>query len=651
MKRLSTCFFLFFLFSHFSFSQTYALDNTVLLTATTSSGPDAVTLQWKPYAGATQYNIYRKIPGSAAWGSAIANLTSTDSVYIDNTVVNGTTYEYRVERIAPTTGYGYVLSGVNTQMIYNHGIMLLLVDSFFIPALNTEINQLINDYTNDGWYVKMLNIGRTQAVASVKTQIIANFNVDPANTKALMLLGHIPVPYAGLINPDGHPDHLGAWPADVFYADVDGIWTDASVNDNTSASDPRNYNVPGDGKYDQSALPTNTELQIGRVDFYNLPDFPETETQLMQNYLNKLHAFKTRGFIPNDIAVVEDNFGGYAEGFSQSGYKNFSVCVGPQNTLTTDWLSNLDTLNALWSYGCGGGWYQGAGGIATTPDFATDSVLSVFNMLFGSYFGDWDVQNSFLRAPLASGTVLTNVWAGRPHWQFHQMALGYNIGYCSQKIQNNTVTYLTTNLSPGYFGRWTHIALLGDPSLRMHYIAPPNSLIAIEDANNVIHLNWTASAEVVDGYHIFRKLATDVNWTLVNTSLIIANNFDDSTLTTGGGYDYMVRAARDQQTGGGIYQNMSLGNICFVGSTATSENIEHDIFNLFPNPAVDHVFVNLNNPGEQDGSVQVFNSLGELVLTQILPAQTELISLDVQQLASGVYYVKINDHSCKFIKR
>jgi hypothetical protein len=649
MKRV--IFFLFIIYSLPSYSQTYALELSVQLTAVSSSGPDAVTLQWLPFAGATQYKIYRKLPSAGSWGTAIAILTASDSSYMDNTVVNGTSYEYRVERIAPTTAYGYALSGVGTQLIDNNGIMVLVVDSFFLPALNTEITQLVNDYEADGWFVKQVQVNRNQSVASIKSQVQAVYNQDIANTKALMLLGHIPVPYSGQINPDGHPDHYGAWPADVFYADMDGAWTDAAIDNDTTASDPRNDNIPGDGKYDQSELPSIVELQTGRVDFYNLPAFTATETQLMQNYLLKLHAFKTRVWIPNDVAVVEDNFGGYAEGFGASGYKNFSVAVGPENIYTTDWLGTLDTINALWSYGCGGGWYQGASGIASSTDFATDSVLSVFNMLFGSYFGDWDVQNSFLRAPLGSGTVLTNVWAGRPHWQFHQMALGYTIGYSTLKTQNNTSTYFTSTLDPGYFGRWVHIALMGDPSLRLHYIAPPSNLVSIEDGNHVVHLSFIASTETVNGYYIYRKLLNGINWTRLNNTLFTGLSYNDSTLTTGGDYQYMVRAARDQQTASGTYENLSLGTMASVSSNLASINIEEDLFSLYPNPASDQVTIRLSNPLAIETAVFVYNSLGEQVLTTMFKSFTNQLSLDISPLSSGVYYVQTGNYTCKFIRK
>ena len=99
----------------------------------------------------------------------------------------------------------------------------------------------------------------------------------------MYLLGHIPVPYSGtycqdaqyLYPPDGHAatdpnSHCGAWPADVYYGDVDGVWTDETVQ-NTSSAYPRLHNVPDDGNFDQNALPSDLELAIGRLDFSELP--------------------------------------------------------------------------------------------------------------------------------------------------------------------------------------------------------------------------------------------------------------------------------------------------------------------------------------------------------------------------------------------
>ena len=94
-----------------------------------------------------------------------------------------------------------------------------------------------------------------------------------------------------------------------------------------------------------------------------------------------------------------------------------------------DWFSTLATQSYLWGYGCGGGSFTGAGGVGSTADFAATDTQVVFTMLFGSYFGDWDTTDNFLRAPLATSTYgLSDAWAGRPAWYFHPMGLGETLG-------------------------------------------------------------------------------------------------------------------------------------------------------------------------------------------------------------------------------
>src|SRR5437762_840004 len=134
--------------------------------------------------------------------------------------------------------------------------------------LATELTRLQQDLTGDGWTVIRKDVSRTATVASVKSLIKAEYDADRANVKAVFLFGHVPVPRSGDINPDGHDNHKGAWAADTYYADMDGAWTDSTVND-TSAERADNYNTPGDGRFDQSEIPSDLELAVGRVDLSN----------------------------------------------------------------------------------------------------------------------------------------------------------------------------------------------------------------------------------------------------------------------------------------------------------------------------------------------------------------------------------------------
>lgn len=529
-------------------------DASVELSAVVQNSPPQITLNWVSNAGATQYTVYGKLKTDIAWGNAVATLTGTTNQYTDFNVDLGVSYEYKVVRNAPSyTGYGYINAGMLIPAVETRGKLILLVDSFFVPSCSQEIARLKDDMEGDGWRVIRHDIARTEAVTAVKALIVNDYNSDPLNTKAVFMLGHIPVPYSGNINPDGHPDHEGAWPADVYYADVNGTWTDYIVN-NTVASDPRNINIPGDGKFDQSMIPSDVELQSGRVDFYNMPAFTATEDVLMKNYLDKDHNYRHKVFSPVHRALVDDNFGYFgSEAFAASGWKNFGPTVDPANAVAVDYFTTMASDSYLWSYGCGGGWYQGSSGVGSTSDFAASSLQGVFTLLFGSYFGDWDSQNNFLRAPLAQGTMLTDAWNGRPHWQFHHMGLGENIGYSTKVSQNNNTLYFAS-----YGARFVHIALMGDPTLRNDMVAPVSDVVAVNDGNNC-HISWTPSLDNLEGYYIYRKDSLNPVYTRLNTSPVIDNSYTDLCLENPGTYTYMVKALVLQASPSGTYYNLSQG--------------------------------------------------------------------------------------------
>jgi len=558
MKKLLFVSFLFFLVI-FSFSQS-ASDVAVQLSAVVQSNPAQITLSWIGNASTTQYQVFRKLKSATTWSSPIATLAGTVNQYIDNTITVGVNYEYHVSRAASGyAGHGYINSGIEVPEISSRGKLILVIDSSFIVGLASEISRLIKDIEGDGWEVIRHDVLRTGSVTHVKDLIVTDYALDTTlNTKAVFIVGHVPVPYSGNINPDGHADHLGAWPADCYYADVDGTWTDSFVT-STTVSPARTQNVPGDGKFDQSIVPSDLELQVGRVDFNDMPSFTLTEEQLLKNYLDKDHDYRKKIFSPIKQAVIDDNFLFFSgEAFAGSGYKNFSTLVGTPNVIAADYFTSMSTASYAWSYGCGGGTYTSAGGIGATSNFASSNLQGVFTMLFGSYFGDWDSQNNFLKAPLAQGKILTSVWSGRPHFQFHHMGLGENIGYDLLQTQNNPGNLYYASPT-GITGHWVHNALMGDPTLRNDIVAPVSNIIATKVGYDC-HVSWSASTETLFvGYNIYMKNDTNASFVKLNYAPITGTTYTDNCLMYKGVYTYMVRALKLENVPSGTYYNMSEG--------------------------------------------------------------------------------------------
>ena len=542
------------------------------------------------------YTIYRKAPSDTNWGAGI-NLPGTTTSYVDKNVTVGTAYEYQIVKTTSLyTGYGYLYSGINVPLTDYRGKLLLVVDNTYAAQLTNELARLQQDLNGDGWTVIRLDVNRNDSVVNVKNLIKAQYTADPTNVQCVFLFGHVPVPYSGNIVPDGHtPDHQGAWPCDGFYGDMDGTWTDNSVNV-TGQYDPRNTNVPGDGKYDQNTFPAPIKLMVGRVDLANMPGvlyyggpstFP-SELDLLRNYLNKDHAFRTKQFDLPRRGIVGDFFGVRSgEAFAASGWRNLSGFFGASNITSTPnmgtWTPTLHTNAYLWAYGCGAGSFTSIAGLGNsdtyndvlTREMWTNDIQSVFTLLFGSWLGDWDSQDNIMRGVLALPSYgLTCAWSGRPHWFMQHMALGTPIGYSARLTQNNGPTGLYQNEVNSAAGG-IHIALMGDPTLRMHVVAPPTNLAAQTNGSN-ISLQWNASADTVLGYHVYRADGTNGTFTRLTSTPVTGTNFTDSGVLNAG--NYMVRAVKLETSASGTYYNASQGaflsptgaSVGYLGSTGST---------------------------------------------------------------------------------
>jgi PKD repeat protein len=532
-----------------------AKDYTIALKLDVQYAPYSFSLSWKGDTTAIDYKVYTKQPDQLFWTER-AKLTKYDSAYTDTAVAVGVATEYQlVKTMNSYVAYGYILAAQQLDNYGYRGKLLLLADSNYQTPLAAEIAQLQTDLTGDGWQVITRYIPRTATPPMVKQHIVDLWAQDSINFKSVYLLGRIAVPYSGYIGPDGHPDHYGAWPADLYYSVVDNTqWTDFALNVKYSSSS-RNYNVPGDGKFDLDYIvPGSAKLQVGRVDLNTLPTFPGmSDTALIQRYLAKAHNFKVNNYSIPLRSLIDDNFGAFGgEAFARTGWNSFPAMFG-DSVRAADYVNEMKARPYMFSYGCGDGSYTSCSGVVNNNNFANDSLVSPFTAYFGSYFGDWDISNNLMRVGLGSRSIiLAAMWSGRPVYYYHQMALGQTIGYCATISANSTRSLYHSD----YSSNGVHMALLGDPSLRLHPITPASNPSASATCNNIT-VKWINSTDTgIFEHRIYRAASADGRYELIGSAL--TDSFVDAAPLLGDNY-YMVRAARLQHTPSGTYFNTSLG--------------------------------------------------------------------------------------------
>jgi hypothetical protein len=547
------------------------VDYAFLLSAQAVAIPPSITIRW-PAKNVPQVFVRRKLLTDGSWGSTVT-LPGNATSYTDNSIQAGRAYEYEFQGVVQENprqvAYGYICAGANVPIDESRGKVMLIVDNRFAAALGPELETLRKDLLGDGWKVIRRDVSPNSSAPEVKSLIRNEYNADPSNMRAVFLIGHIAVPYSGVLNPDMHADHLGAWPADVYYGEMDGEWTDYSANKIGSVYSWNN-NVPGDGRFDQSTIPGNVELQVGRVDFYNMPSFaPRSELDLLRNYLRKDHAFRHRTLSASLRGLIRDNFKTIdGDAPAVDAWRAFPALFGPGNYIENGYNQFFPVLqndSYLFAYAGGGGDWEKADGVGTTANFVNGDPKAIFYMLHGSYFGDWDNMDNFLRSAIATPNYgLVSIWSSLPHWYFHPMGLGETIGFATRLTQNNRngVYRNSADLSIGQ----VHISMMGDPTLRAFPLAPPSNFQV--SASDKLRFSWDPTWQNVSGYNIYYATSYDAPFTKAVRGPV-AGNYFEMPLLPAGHYVFMIKSAALQTTGSGSFNNLSQGIFIEADLTGT----------------------------------------------------------------------------------
>lgn len=510
--------------------------------------------------------------------------------------------------IALLSGMVLCTSTIQSASIPDYrGKVVLIVDQT-IAANNDVSNKLIRltaDLAGDGWRVLRHDVERgkdpvTQnadwraQVRQVRALIKADYDAAPTEVKSVFLIGHVAVPYSGdtTVIVGGHSEVEGAHPADSFYGEMTSAYGDGWRDFVADINWTPFPNTPGDGRFDQSSLPSSPELAVGRVDLSKMEAFHiggVDEAKLISRYLDRDHDFRCgTNFVVVQRRALDAGFDGHT--FCSFG-GSFNSVFGAANVnhicnLAPHWFPNVQASGQDYLIGFGAGWgwtacqprcAAGIGGTSSTdthPDvewslysqqnnFLDFNSRVVFVNLYGSYFGSWDQQNSFLRAPLANPYDPSNAKYG---YGLGVVWYNYDLGQTTLAAKAQGATIGEAPVTAGVVQ--LHATLMGDPTLRWHTVRQIPSLTATK-TTTIATLTWTASPDAANGYRIYRAPTLRGPYTYVADVGSVTTYDATRPLSSDPTYPdnyYMVRAKTTENpasgtTGISAYDNMSVGGI------------------------------------------------------------------------------------------
>ena len=555
--------------------------------AVVTLSPPSVTIHFLDAAANTTQttNVYRRhLYGTGAdWNLVASGLAAETASWTDNNVALGDVWEYQVKRLHGVSfSTGYIAATVGYDQTNYRGRMILLVADNIVSGLPAKYAELKKDLTGDGWYVQELVVAKAtdwdaaDKVITIRSMVQNIYNNAPVNDKPkqLFILGHVPLPRAGLNGqtPDDHIQNAGARGADTYYADVDGNFTDVSTYNPGGLSSPYAVNLPGDYKWDQENIPSELEMAFGRIDFTDIASYSGTELGFTDQYLTRLHHYKQvdAGFNMGTktgfyLGYDNSNDGSYRSLPAISGannvYQNTSALPHPQ------WVQQNGPFSV----------YMQNRFAPQTGEWDTYGMNAAVYTSDQSYWGFGDVpegnQYSKIRSILcANSKCVMIIWTTMAINIFHQTGAGESIGMACKQIMDHNATNQKLEKpsspfdTPAFWNR-TQFELYGDPTIRLQQVVPASSPQIASGAGNSIVLQWTASPDNnITGYHIYKSSSEFGQFNKISgTTPVVATTFTDNDPHAGEWY--MIRAVKQQTTGSGIFFNPAQGIFIFNSLT------------------------------------------------------------------------------------
>ncbi len=546
-----------------------------------------------------------------------------------------------------------IIAGIELNHDESKGGVLVVMDSDLHPLIASTYEDYKQALISDGWTVYLLLVSPEERDFEVKNKIRQVY-FQNQNLRSLFIIGDVARPLSGVVSaPDGHGYHTGAWIADGYYADMNYEWTDHSAVD-TNNTYQIHENRIGDGRYDHTTLPSDAELEVGRIYFEHLPIFEEEPYELYQRYLEKNIRFRKHQITFNNDYFLHWN----SAAFPSSMHRNlFLLSENAHNskrlTQTTNTQPDVDLgldsylYASINGFGAPGG--QSINGRISSANFKNDSMQVAFVSLAASNIGNWTYASQLMNASLASKSpTLGSTW-GVYNMPTQYLQSGETFGYCHRRGAN--AEGAVGNYVSFSFNRSNEVSLTlwGDPTLTLHIVEPVSELeLAVQ--NGTVKMDWVNPEEDILGVQVYRAGGEDADtFVKVTEDYIDGDTYTD--LSPNDGLNkYMIRTVRLDSSascsffnyGNGLQASVTVELLDVDGDTYTSD-VDCDDNDPTINPGAAEI-PNNNIDENCDGLVDILDVDGDGFLDNIdcddnnpaiYPGATDIASNGIDEDCDG----------------
>lgn len=324
--------------------------------------------------------------------------------------------------LLPVTRLSIVKAGDMTHRQEEISAVLLLVDSTLSTQLGASYTTYKEDLANEGYVVIEETVNSNTQPPEIKEIIYAYYS-STIKLSGVILIGNLKAPYAIVRTGDySNPDSLKVWlsldAVDMYYCDLDGNWDhfskeefhDIISNPPSNVAEITQYSSCGifqdeylvsfdkEKEWDYQSITNKSqysiEIWVARIMGHNLSIPGKTEIDILNDYFNWNHTFRTGAYEIYSSCYLLNAIG---SGFNDQGMDYSDIFLDVNKGQNVDRKTYLDYLqdeagNRL-MYLTAHSWPKGhclSDTVVTTEDLLQIEKNSVFYLLNTCSACRWD---------------------------------------------------------------------------------------------------------------------------------------------------------------------------------------------------------------------------------------------------------------------
>jgi len=191
------------------------------------------------------------------------------------------------------------------------GRIAVIVENALYGDITAALVQYQSDLADYG-YASVVSLVDGGTPADLRAYLIGLYG-EPEGLVGTLLVGDVPYIIYELMQDwdgtGGDPPEYEDFPCDIFFMDMDGVWTDDGAGGTVD---------PGNGKYDGWSA-ADIEIWAGRLKVDTLSPMG-APADILNNYFAKNHLYRTGQLIPGGLPAtglvyVDDDWGNMVDGF------------------------------------------------------------------------------------------------------------------------------------------------------------------------------------------------------------------------------------------------------------------------------------------------------------------------------------------------